>query len=236
MTHSCLAPGSPTLLDLSECIIPIIVYLPCCFVIHLYANGPTEVSRFLVVTRAYVWFNLFQLFSSNLEWKKSGRVGIHTTLQSIHFTQRIHRRFREHVCHPQGSLQSRYQAWQASRPPPVIWATWAPRPTRHIREQRWEGTARSGCGPRSPPPLPLHGNAATEKPVHLLRKWKRGHKCQQSQHPPLPSLLNFLLKVTAVHSSHSVFSEHLPLFHGWESSLGKSELKKKSICMTTYIT
>lgn len=70
VTHSCLAPGSPTLLDLSECIIPIIVYLPCCFVIHLYANMPTKVSRFLVVTRAYVWFNLFQLFSSNLS---SGR-------------------------------------------------------------------------------------------------------------------------------------------------------------------
>lgn len=102
----------------------------------------------------------------------------------------------------------------------------APRPGRHILEQRWEGTARSGCGPRSPPPLPLHGNAATEKPVHLLRKWKRGHKCQQSQHPPLPSLLNFLLKVTAVHSSHSVFPEHLPTFHGWKSSLGKPELKK----------
>lgn len=140
---------------------------------------------------------------------------------------------------PGVSAQSRYQAWQVSRPPPLrpmIWATWAPRPARHIQEQRWEGTARSGCGPRSPPPLPLHGNAATEKPVHLLRKWKRGHKCQQSQHPPLPSLLNFLLKVTAVHSSHSEFSEHLPPFHRWESSLGKSELKKKSICMTTYIT
>lgn len=158
------------------------------------------------------------------EIRKGGNT-YNITIHSLH-TENPQALPRTCLSPPGVSAQSRYQAWQVSRPP-VIWATWAPRPARHMQEQRWEGTARSGCGPRSPPPLPLHGNAATEKPVHLLRKWKRGHKCQQSQHPPLPSLLNFLLKVTAEHSCHSVVSEHLPPFHRWESSLGKSELKKK---------
>lgn len=135
MTQSYLVPVSPTLLDLSECIIPIIVYLTCCFVIHLHANTPTQVSRSLVVTRAYIWFNLFQLFSSSLEWKTSGRVGIHTTLQSIHFTQRIHRRFHEHVCHPQGSLHSHVTRHDRSAGPRDL-SHLAPRPARHILEQR----------------------------------------------------------------------------------------------------
>ena len=70
----------------------------------------------------------------------------------------------------------------------------------------WEGTAGTGCGPGSPPPLPLHGNRSYRKASPPLTQMKRGHKCQQSQHPPpFPSLLNFCLKVTALHSSSFAF-------------------------------
>lgn len=69
----------------------------------------------------------------------------------------------------------------------------------------------SGCGPLSPPPLPLHGNRSHREASPPLTQMKRGHKCQQSQQPPFPSLLNFLLKVTVVHSFYSAFENTFPI-------------------------
>ena len=151
---------------------------------------------FLLITRAYIWFNMFTLFSSNLECKKSWRVGIHTTLQSFHFTQRIHRHFHKRGCHPQGSLHRHVTSHDSSASPHDLcrWHTWAPCPARHILEQQsGDGTARTGCGPGSPPPLPLHGNAATDKPVHLLRKRKEATNVSSHNiHLFPPYLISFL--------------------------------------------
>lgn len=79
------------------------------------------------------------------------------------------------------------------------WHTWAPCPfTSH------SGAAlrrlSHGCSwessPTTSPWQPQPGEASPP-----LTQMKGGHKCQQSQHPPFPSLLNFLLKVTVAHFS-----------------------------------
>lgn len=108
------------------------------------------------------------------------------------------------LSHPGVCARSRYQPWQVSQPPLSV-HTWAPCPSTSRSGAALRGNRSPGLGPGSPPPLPLHGNRSYREASPPLTQMKRGHKCQQSQHPPVPSRLNFLLKVTAVHSSSVAF-------------------------------
>lgn len=81
--------------------------------------------------------------------------------------------------------------------------TWAPCPFTSHLGAALKQTLAHGLPPGSPPPLPLHGNRSHREASPPLTQMKGGHKCQQSQHPHFPSLLNFLLKVTVMHSSYS---------------------------------
>lgn len=108
---------------------------------------------------------------------------------------------------PGVSAPSRYQPWQVSQPPwsvPLAHLSSLPCAS-HSAAAAW----RQNCSHRlwswesSPTTSPWQRSYRKASPP--LTQMKRGHKCQQSQHSPLPFLLNFLLKVTAVHSSYFLF-------------------------------
>lgn len=195
------------MLDFSECVRPISIYVTCCDVIYLYANMPTEVSQFLILTRAYICFQMFKLFSSELEGEQSGRVGRHTTLQSLHCTQRIHRHFHKHVCQPQGTVHSHVTSHDRSASPVICaaWHTWAPCPNVTSRSSLggncWHRLWSRESSPTTSPWQPqLQESQSTS-----YANEKRPQMSAVTTSPPFPSLLNFCLKVTALHSSSFAF-------------------------------
>lgn len=173
----------------------------CCY---LDANKPGEV-QFLSIIRVHIWFNCLNSLSTRIEWReitwKGGNTQQHRLLHSHSEPQAV-----AHTSHP-GYVHSHVTSRGRSAILIIcVLAHLSSQPLQSLWEAALWLTGWQAAVLGVLPHYLSMATAATEKPVHLLRKWKEA--TDVSSHNSLPSRLNFLLKVTATHSLVSVF-EHL---------------------------
>lgn len=165
-------------------------------VIYLDANMPVEVGLFLIIIRVYTWCNWLKSFHQTTSSAGITLKGESThTLQSLHCTQHP-QAFAQTAVTPRGTCTVTLPA-MAGQPSP--WSV----PRRHT----WtacpfpshSGAALGLTGSQAVvlgvlPHYLSMATAATEKPVHLLRKWKEATNVSSHNSPPFPPYLISFLK------------------------------------------
>lgn len=174
-TRFILVTVLPTILAFSEYIILIIIYLTCSLSL-LYANMPTEVRPFLIITRVYVWFNMFKLFESNVKCKKSQEGWEYMQHSNPVTAHRASTHTSTNMPVTPRAICTVTLPATAGQPAPIICAavahTWAPCPFLSHSAAALRQNRSHRLGPRSPPPLPLHSNRSYRKASPPLTQGK----------------------------------------------------------------
>lgn len=175
----------------------------CCY---LDANKPGEVSQFPNIIRVNNWFNCLSSSSTRIKWRKitwkEGNTQQHSLLHSHSEPQAA-----AHTSHP-GYVHSHVTSLgRAAILIICVLTHLSSQPFKSLLEAALWLTGWQAAVLGVLPHYLSMATAATEKPVHLLRKWKEATDVS-SHNSRLPSRLHFLLKVTAAHSSVCVL-QHL---------------------------
>lgn len=158
---------------------------------------PIEVSQFLV-TRVHIWCNMSSLFWSNLKCKKSYE-GWKYIQHYNPFTS--HRESTGTSTNmsvtPRGICTVTLPA-MTGQPAPIICAVVAhlsslPLPVIFWSSSKTESLSQAAVLQVLPHYLSM-ATAATEKPVHLLRKWKEATNVSSHNIPLFPPYFIFFLK------------------------------------------